>query len=71
MQELHILGGGFAGVWATMSAASERENSMMPTTEEGKAMKRQINNEWIYPPSPAIGKKAIFEQIGLSAESRR
>jgi NADH dehydrogenase len=25
MKELHILGGGFAGVWAAMSAAAERE----------------------------------------------
>ncbi len=26
MQEIHILGGGFAGVWAAMSAAAERHS---------------------------------------------
>lgn len=57
------------GPWgALFTTGWERE--VEKSREEGKAMKRQINREWIYPPSPAIGKKAIFEQIGLSAESR-
>ncbi len=58
------------GPWgAVFTTGWERE--VEKSREEGKAMKRQINNEWIYPPSPAIGKKAIFEQIGLSAVSGR
>ena len=30
---------------------------------DGAAMKAQINNQWIYPPSPAIGQKEIFNLI--------
>lgn len=30
---------------------------------EGAAMKAQINETWIYPPSPEVGRDAIFEAI--------
>ncbi|MXN66655.1 NAD(P)/FAD-dependent oxidoreductase [Stappia sp. GBMRC 2046] len=33
--------------------------------EEGKEMKRQINTQWIYPPSPDLGADAIFEAVAL------
>lgn len=56
------------GPWgALFTTGWDRE--VEKTRQDGKAMKRQINEEWIYPPSPSIGKQAIFEQIGLSAES--
>ena len=30
---------------------------------EGAGMKSQINETWIYPPSPALGRDAIFEAV--------
>jgi hypothetical protein len=41
------------------------ERQVQGTREEGKATKRRINRERIYPPSPEIGKNAIFEKIAL------
>jgi NADH dehydrogenase len=35
---------------------------------EGKEIKEQINNEWIVPPSPALGKHQIFKQIALASD---
>ncbi|MFC6670004.1 hypothetical protein [Marinobacterium aestuariivivens] len=55
------------GPWgALFTTGWDRE--VRKTRHEGKAMKQQINNEWIYPPSPAIGKVEIFRHIALSAE---
>ncbi len=33
-------------------------------------MKREINREWIYPPSPDIGRDAIFRQIAVATGSQ-
>ncbi len=33
-------------------------------------MKREINHEWIYPPSPDIGRDAIFRQITVATGSQ-
>lgn len=31
--------------------------------DEGAAMKKEINQAWIYPPNPTLGKKAIFHAM--------
>lgn len=47
------------------------ERKVGKTRQAGKEMKQQINTQWIYPPAPTVGRKAIFDQIGLSAELGR
>nr|WP_319554168.1 FAD-dependent oxidoreductase [uncultured Vibrio sp.] len=42
------------------------ERTVEKTGEEGKGLKQQINNEWIYPPLASIGKKQIFKSFGLN-----
>lgn len=55
------------GEWgAVFSTGWERE--VEKVRDEGKAIKMQINNEWIMPPDPELGKLKIFEQIALAAE---
>ncbi|UTW01926.1 FAD-dependent oxidoreductase [Amphritea atlantica] len=55
------------GAWgAVFSTGWERE--VKKVREEGKAIKTQINNEWIMPPNPELGKLKIFEQIALTVE---
>ena len=39
------------------------DREIMKTRQEGAEMKAQINTQWIYPPSPEIGRDAIFEMI--------
>lgn len=42
------------------------DREVQKTGANGKSMKRQINQEWIYPPKPEIGAKAIFQTISLN-----
>ncbi len=39
------------------------DRTIVMTGEHGAAMKAQINEQWIYPPSPDLGREAIFEMI--------
>ncbi len=39
------------------------ERTITMSGTEGAAMKAQINEKWIYPPSPDLGRDAIFEAI--------
>ncbi len=43
------------------------ERVVEKSRKEGKEIKEQINNEWIMPPSPALGKLQIFKQIALAS----
>jgi len=44
------------------------ERKVQKTGDQGKAIKREINQHWIYPPNPDVGASAIFEAVGLSQE---
>ena len=46
------------------------DREVQKTGADGKCMKRQINQEWIYPPKPEIGAKAIFQAISLTQASQ-
>ena len=39
------------------------DRTIMLQGTEGAGMKSQINETWIYPPSPALGRDAIFEAV--------
>lgn len=39
------------------------DRTIVKSGAEGAAMKAQINEQWIYPPSPDLGAEAIFETI--------
>ncbi|WP_372598562.1 NAD(P)/FAD-dependent oxidoreductase [Amphritea sp.] len=55
------------GEWgAVFSTGWERK--VEKVRDEGKAIKMQINNEWIMPPDPALGKLKIFEKVALAIE---
>lgn len=56
------------GPWgAVFTTGWDRE--VRKRREEGKEMKRQINGQWIYPPSPDLGADAIFKAFSLPPES--
>jgi len=45
------------------------DREVQKTGTEGKTLKRQINQEWIYPPNADAGAKAIFQAIALNKVS--
>jgi NADH dehydrogenase len=57
------------GPWGALFT-SGWDRQVQKIRNEGKAMKRQINCDWIYPPSPEIGKQAIFRKIALVEKNR-
>lgn len=57
------------GPWGALFT-SGWDRKVQKIRDEGKEMKRQINCEWIYPPSPEIGKEAIFGKIALVKENQ-
>ena len=57
------------GPWGALFT-SGWDRQVQKIRDEGKAMKRQINCERIYPPSPEIGKQAIFGKIALAKENQ-
>ncbi|HCP81289.1 MAG TPA: hypothetical protein DIT67_06765 [Octadecabacter sp.] len=46
------------------------DREVQKTGSEGKSIKRQINQEWIYPPKPSVGTKAIFQAVSLTQSSQ-
>lgn len=56
------------GLWGALFTTGW-ERTVEQTGEEGKDLKQQINNEWIYPPQPSLGKKQIFESFGLHKDN--
>lgn len=52
--DLGPYGGVFTNGW---------DREIVKTRAEGAAMKTQINTQWIYPPSPDLGRNKIFEAV--------
>jgi len=50
------------GTWGAVFATGW-DRQIDQVRAEGKAMKQEINGKWIYPPSPVIGRDAIFEFV--------
>ena len=60
-QEFYVTCLDLGGSGAVFTQGWERE--LVKKGHSGAEIKAQINNQWIYPPSPTIGKTEIFNFI--------